>query len=157
MTVRPKNHRSFWEAVKIKALQQGDWDLLERLGMPGRGVLWVEEGVQVDSAELGPIPEGTGGPQVFPVFKTVPGSEHVDRHDPIAWRLVQDLQDKVAKYGLGSAQVMQIIRVLNTNLLAPYDIKHLAQMLFQPVKFRLFEDNWRQMADRAAAENMQRP
>ncbi|KAL2309545.1 hypothetical protein Nmel_005752, partial [Mimus melanotis] len=34
VTVRPKDHYSFWEAVKVKALKQGDWDLLERLGMP---------------------------------------------------------------------------------------------------------------------------
>ncbi|KAL2310932.1 hypothetical protein Nmel_002615, partial [Mimus melanotis] len=114
-------------------------------------------GVQVDPAELGPAPEGTGGPQVFPVFKAVPGSGQADRHDVIAWRVVQDLQDKVAKYGLGSSQVMQIIRVLNTDLLAPYDIRHLAQVLFQPVQFKRFEENWRQMADKAASENMHRP
>ena len=64
-TVRPKNHRRFWEAVKLWPLQQGDWDLLERMGMPKGGVLQVEESVQVDSAEFSPIPEGplppTGG------------------------------------------------------------------------------------------------
>ncbi|KAL2308565.1 hypothetical protein Nmel_001611 [Mimus melanotis] len=121
------------------------------------GILWVEEGVQVDPAELGPASEETGGPQAFPVFKAVPGSGQTDRHDPVAWWVVQDLQDKVAKYGLGSAQVMQIIRVLNTDLLAPYDIRHLAQVLFQPVQFKLFEENWRQMADSASTENMHRP
>ncbi|KAL2294532.1 hypothetical protein Nmel_008268 [Mimus melanotis] len=122
--------------------------------MPQGGIRRVEEGVQVDPAELGPASEGTGGPQVFPVFKTVPGSGQADRHDVIAWRVVQDLQDKVAKYGLGSPQVMQIITALNTDLLAPYDIRHLAQVLFQPVQFKLFEENWRQMADKAASENM---
>ncbi|KAL2311255.1 hypothetical protein Nmel_002952 [Mimus melanotis] len=154
VTVRPKNHHSFWDAVKVRALQQGDWNLLERLGMPEGGILRVEEGVQVDPVELGLASEETGGPQAFPVFKAVPGSGQTDRHDPIAWQVVQDLQDKVAKYGLGSAQVMQIIRVLNTDLLAPYDIRHLAQVLFQSVQFKFFEENWRQMADRAATENM---
>ena len=52
---------------------------------------------------------------------------------------------------------MQIIRVLNTDLLSPYDIRHIAQVLFHPVQFRVFENNWRHMADKAAAENMLRP
>ena len=86
VTVQPKNHRSFWEAVGLRALQQDDWDLLERLGMPRGGALRVEEAVQVDSAEFSLVPEGplptTGGvdpqdiegPQAFPVFKAVPCS-----------------------------------------------------------------------------------
>ena len=64
-TVRPKNHHRFWKAGKLWPLQQGDWDLLEHMGMPKGGVLQVEESVQVDSAEFSPIPEGplppTGG------------------------------------------------------------------------------------------------
>lgn len=80
--------------------------------MPKGGVHPVEENVQVNSAELGLIPEenlspnsgvdsqGTGGAQAFPVFKAVPGTGQPDRHDPIA------LQDKDVQYGLGSTQVM---------------------------------------------------
>ncbi|XP_032932154.1 uncharacterized protein LOC117005039 [Catharus ustulatus] len=157
VTVRPKNRRRFWEAVRLRALQQGDWDLLEQLGMPTGEVLRVEEAVQVDSAEFSSVPEGplppaggmepqeVGGPQAFPVFKAVPGSGQPDRHDPIAWHVVQDLQDKVTRYGLGSTQVMQIIRVLTTDLLAPYDVRHIAQVLFQPVQFwvlRTIGDAW---------------
>ena len=44
--------------------------------------------------------------------------------------------------------------MLNTDLLAPCDVRHIAQELFQPVQFRGFEDNWRQMAEMAAAENV---
>ena len=58
MTVRLQNNRHFWEAEKLWPLQQGDWDLLEHMGMPKGGVLQVEESVQVDSAEFSPIPEG---------------------------------------------------------------------------------------------------
>ncbi|KAF4804395.1 hypothetical protein TURU_008460 [Turdus rufiventris] len=124
--VRPKNHRSFWEAVRLRALQHGDWDLLEQLGMPTRGVLRVEEAIQVDSAEFSSVPEGplppaggvdpqgTGGPQAFPVFKTVRGSGQPDRDDPIAWHVVQDFQDKAAdETRLPQAKVF--IRDLTTN------------------------------------------
>ncbi|KAF4792966.1 endogenous retrovirus group K member 18 Pol protein-like protein [Turdus rufiventris] len=136
------------------------------MGMPKGGVLRVEESVQLDSAEFDPAlegplpptggedPQGTEGAQAFPVFNTVPNTGQFDRHDPIAWRVVQDLQDKVARFGLGSTQGMPIIRVLNTGLLAPYDVRHIDKVLFQPVQFMVFEDNWRQMAEKAAAENM---
>lgn len=46
--------------------------------------------------------------------------------------------------------------MLNTELLSLFDIKHLAQVLFQPVQYTVFE-NWRRLADRAAAQNMMLP
>lgn len=85
-----------------------------------------------------------GSVQAFPVFKAAENMGQVDRPDVIAWKVLQDLQDKVARYGLSSSEVLQVIRVLDTDLLAPFDIKHLGQVLFQPVQFRDFEDNWRQ-------------
>ncbi|KAL2304406.1 hypothetical protein Nmel_013157 [Mimus melanotis] len=54
-------------------------------------------------------------------------------------------------------RVMQIVKVLNRDLLALYGMRHLAQMQFQPVQFRVFEDNWRHMTEKAAAENMEWP
>ncbi|TRZ11338.1 hypothetical protein HGM15179_015768 [Zosterops borbonicus] len=66
-----------------------------------------------------------------------------------------DLWDKVAKYGLGSSEVMQMIRVMNTDILAPYDIRHLAQVLFQPVQLEVFESIWNQFAIKVIAQNSQ--
>uniref|UniRef100_A0A8C0ZAV7 CCHC-type domain-containing protein n=1 Tax=Cyanistes caeruleus TaxID=156563 RepID=A0A8C0ZAV7_CYACU len=150
----------------------GDWELLERLGTPGTGIFntvvagagETEEGPEVTSApdgwvqqewEIGGAPQGAA--QAFPVFKAAPNTGQPDRHDVIAWKVVQDIQSKVAQYGLGSPEVMQIIRVIDTDLLAPYDIRHLAQVLFQPVQFKVFEDNWRQMAQKAADGNTRLP
>lgn len=48
---------------------------------------------------------------------------------------------RVAKYGLGSPEVMQILWVIDTDLLAPFDIKYLAQVLFQLVQFGVFESH----------------
>lgn len=39
--------------MKLRVSQQGDWDLLERMGMLEGDVLWVEESIQVNSAEFG--------------------------------------------------------------------------------------------------------
>lgn len=114
--------------------------------------------LNADTEMIGEGIAGAGeGTQVYPVFKAAPGSNQQNNHNVIAWKVVQDLQMRVAKYGLGSQEFMQIIRVINTDLLAPFDVKHLAQVLFQPVEFGVFESNWSQMAERAAKENMHRP
>lgn len=34
VTVRPRNSRRFWEAVKLWALEAGNWALLKKVGMP---------------------------------------------------------------------------------------------------------------------------
>lgn len=167
--MRPKHPGRFWELVKLRALEIRNWDLLEKMAMPEGGIIKTidaggrntgesrvvvpasEEGMQVDQ---GGSVAPQGGVQAFPVFKAVPNMGQVDRHDVVAWKVVQDLQDKVEKYGLGSLEVMQVIRVLNTDLLVPFDIKHLGQVLFQHVQFRVFEDNWTQVSDKTAADNM---
>lgn len=166
------NPRRFWELVKLQALENGDWDLIEKLGLPsggftgmansGKGAtnggqvvnLASQEGTQVDQG-YSVLPKG--GVQAITMYKGVANTGQPDRHDVFGWQFVQDLQDRVAKYGLGSTQVMQIIRVLNTDLLAPFDIRHIAQIFFQPVQFTVFQGNWRQLAQRVAEENMQLP
>ncbi|XP_058719366.1 endogenous retrovirus group K member 113 Gag polyprotein-like [Poecile atricapillus] len=172
VTASPMHRGHFWDVVKQQALEVGDWELLERLGTPGTGIFntvgagagetaggletasapddWVRLGWDVQGA-----PQGAA--QAFPVFKATPNTGQADKHNVIAWRVVQDIQSKVAQYGLGSPEVMQIIRVLDTDVLAPFDIRHLAQVLFQPVQFKVFEDNWRQMAQRAADGNARLP
>uniref|UniRef100_A0A8C3DMF3 Retroviral nucleocapsid Gag protein p24 C-terminal domain-containing protein n=1 Tax=Corvus moneduloides TaxID=1196302 RepID=A0A8C3DMF3_CORMO len=104
------------------------------------------------------VQDGTGSPKeihAFPVYKALPDSGEHDKHEVIAWKVAQDLQSKVAQYGLGSAEVMQIIRVINTDLLSPFDIRHLGQILFQPVQFTVFETTWRKLADKTALANLQ--
>lgn len=42
ITVRSKNHSSFWDAVKLQVLQPSAWDLLECMGMPRGGVIYTD-------------------------------------------------------------------------------------------------------------------
>lgn len=42
ITVRSKNHSSFWEAVKLQAVQRDGWDLLECMEMPRGGVIYTD-------------------------------------------------------------------------------------------------------------------
>lgn len=108
----------------MKAAEVGDWNLLQKIGPPKRMEMAA-------AASVGPV--------AFPVFKAVPNSGQQDSHQVFAWRVVQDLQSKADQYGLNSSQVMQVICVLNADVLAPYDIVHLATILFQPVQYGVFQ------------------
>lgn len=56
---------------------------------------------------------------------------------------MQDHQAKVAKYGINFPEVTQLIHVINADVLVPYDIVHLARILFQPVQYGVFQNIWR--------------
>ncbi|XP_041907283.1 uncharacterized protein LOC121675698 [Corvus kubaryi] len=163
-TLGPRNSRRVWEEIKRCALRDGAWEVLERLGMPAghtapeQPAALSDDGMQIDGSDAAMNAEASGdiggAAQAFPVQKVPPNSGQADSHETIAWRVVQDLQSKAAQYGLSSSQVMQVIRVLNTDLLSLFDIKHLGPILFQPVQYSLFEANWRRLAEKAVAGNM---
>lgn len=101
-----------------------------------------------------------GDKMAFPVFKAVPNSGQNYSHQVFAWKVVQDLQAKVTKFGINSPEVMQLMQlicVINADLLAHYDIMHLATILFQPVQHGVFQNTWRQLAEQTALNNMQLP
>ncbi|RMC20728.1 hypothetical protein DUI87_01580 [Hirundo rustica rustica] len=91
----------------------------------------------------------SGGLQAFPVLQ---GTTH-NTYQPLAWQALAELRDAVRKYGLGSAEVMQILRYFNASLLMPFDIRSLAQTLFPPVEYDFFEYKWTQLAVRAVERN----
>ncbi|XP_057879888.1 endogenous retrovirus group K member 5 Gag polyprotein-like [Melospiza georgiana] len=146
VTVLPRHPQEFWEFVRRKAVEEKNWDIIERLGAPR---------VPQENSAIANV--ACDNPMAFPVFKAVPGTGQNDSHHVFAWRVVQDLQSKVAQYGINSSEVMQLIRVINADLLAPYDITHLATILFQPVQYGVFQETWRRVAERTALTNMQLP
>ncbi|XP_074889258.1 uncharacterized protein LOC142033275 [Buteo buteo] len=143
ITVVPRSLDQFWEGVRKYAADSGNWDLVERLSP-----------CSLTPAFLKPLGKAAEAPVTFPVFKAAPGTNRHDEHNPIGWRVVQALQNRVQKYGINSPEVMQLIRVISTDLLCPYDITHLAQVLFQPVQLHVFQSTWRQMARTAAQHNL---
>ncbi|RMC11045.1 hypothetical protein DUI87_12237 [Hirundo rustica rustica] len=80
------------------------------------------------------------------------GATH-NTYQPLAWQALSELRDVVGKYGLGSAEVMQVLRSFNASLLMPFDIRSLAQALFPPVEYDFFENKWTQLAGRAVERN----
>ncbi|RMC02578.1 hypothetical protein DUI87_20972 [Hirundo rustica rustica] len=89
------------------------------------------------------------GLQAFPVLQ---GVTH-NTYQPLAWQALSELRDAVGKYGLGSAEVMQVLRSFNASLLTPFDIRSLARALFPPVEYDFFENKWTQLAVRAVERN----
>lgn len=109
VTVRPKDSKRFWEEVKRRALEAGDWDLIERVGMPEeergpeQAATLPQNGVLVDQSDVTMDQGGSdteGIIQTFPVQKALPNSGQSDKHETFAWKVVQHLQTKVAQYGL---------------------------------------------------------
>ncbi|RMC21625.1 hypothetical protein DUI87_02492 [Hirundo rustica rustica] len=80
------------------------------------------------------------------------GATH-NTYQPLAWQALTELRDAVRKYGLGSAEVMQVLRYFNASLLTPFDIRSLARALFPPVEYDFFEYKWTQLAVRAVERN----
>ncbi|RMC20159.1 hypothetical protein DUI87_01005 [Hirundo rustica rustica] len=89
------------------------------------------------------------GLQAFPVLQ---GATH-NTYQPLAWQALTELRGAVGKYGLGSAEVMQVLRYFNASLLTPFDIRSLARALFPPVEYDFFEHKWTQLAVRAVERN----
>ncbi|RMB99779.1 hypothetical protein DUI87_23781 [Hirundo rustica rustica] len=97
-----------------------------------------------------------GGADIHPQTMENPmprgGATH-NTYQPLAWKALTELCDAVGKYGLGSAEVMQVLRYFNASLLTPFDIRSLAWALFPPVKYDFFEHKWTQLAVRAVERN----
>ncbi|RMC19290.1 hypothetical protein DUI87_03897 [Hirundo rustica rustica] len=89
------------------------------------------------------------GLQAFPVLQ---GATH-NTYQPLAWQALTELRDAVRKYGLGSAEVMQVLCYFNASLLTPFDIRSLAWALFPPVEYDFFEHKWTQLAVRVVEWN----
>ncbi|RMC11089.1 hypothetical protein DUI87_12001 [Hirundo rustica rustica] len=100
-----------------------------------------------DKAGAAASPEGL---QAFPVLQ---GATH-NTYQRLAWQALTELRDAVGKYGLGSAEVMQVLHSFNASLLTPFDIRSLARALFPPVEYDFFENKWTQLAVRAVERNM---
>ncbi|XP_058664046.1 endogenous retrovirus group K member 8 Gag polyprotein-like [Ammospiza nelsoni] len=119
VTVLPRHPEEFWEFVRRKAVEEKNWDIIERLGAPR---------VPQENSAIANV--ACDNPMAFPVFKAAPGTGQNDSHHVFAWRVVQDLQSKVAQYGINSSE---------------------------PVQYGVFQETWRRVAERTALTNMQLP
>ncbi|RMC20968.1 hypothetical protein DUI87_01822 [Hirundo rustica rustica] len=154
VTVRPKDRGRFWGEVKAKVE-----------GLSGDADAGAEPAVsdvqlvpsQVPASDpVGPTGQdradaaaSSEGLQAFPVLQ---GATH-NTYQPLAWQALSELRDAVGKYGLGSAEVMQVLRSFNASLLTPFDIRSLARALFPPVEYDFFESKWTQLAGRTVERN----
>ncbi|RMC21103.1 hypothetical protein DUI87_01960 [Hirundo rustica rustica] len=154
VTVRPRDRGQFWDEVKAKVEGlSGDADAGPRLAVsdvqlvPGR--VPASDPVGSTGQDGAGAAASFEGLQAFPVLQ---GATH-NTYQPLAWQALSELRDVVGKYGLGSAEVMQVLRSFNASLLTPFDIRSLARALFPPVEYDFFENKWTQLAVRAVERN----
>ncbi|RMC03787.1 hypothetical protein DUI87_19540 [Hirundo rustica rustica] len=154
VTIRPRDRGQFWDEVKAKVEGlSGDADAGARLAVsdvqlvPSR--VPASDPVGSTGQDRAGAAASSEGLQAFPVLQ---GATH-NTYQPLAWQALSELRDAVGKYGLGSAEVMQVLRSFNASLLTPFDIRSLARALFPPVEYDFFENKWTQLAARAVERN----
>ncbi|RMC16716.1 hypothetical protein DUI87_06309 [Hirundo rustica rustica] len=154
VTVRPRDRGQFWDEVKAKVEGlSGDADAGARLAVsdvqlvPSR--VPASDPVGSTGQDRAGAAASSEGLQAFPVLQ---GVTH-NTYQPLAWQALSELRDAVGKYGLGSAEVMQVLRSFNASLLTPFDIRSLARALFPPVEYDFFESKWTQLAGRTVERN----
>ncbi|XP_068260268.1 endogenous retrovirus group K member 24 Gag polyprotein-like [Nyctibius grandis] len=140
ITVFPRHPGKFWEAVKSSAALEGEWEVVEKLGGMG--------GAAGGSGSF------STGPS-YPVIFNDPAAGQPHPHVPFSWKVVQDLQRNVARYGVNSPPCMQMLRLLTMETLTPWDFKQLGRIIFQPVQFSVFMSNWRSACETQAVINFQ--
>ncbi|XP_039911480.1 uncharacterized protein LOC120748768 [Hirundo rustica] len=171
VTVPPRDHTRFWGDVKAKVKEMADYDSAHH-PLEGRDgfsspagateTAVVSGSVAVPSSQASaPVPVKSMGwdlagtaafPGSYQPFLVLRGATH-GTHQALSWEAFKELRDVVGKYGLGSAEVMQVLRGFNADVLPPYVIRYLARVLFQPVEYDIFEYKWTRLAGRVVARN----
>ncbi|TRZ10325.1 hypothetical protein HGM15179_016785 [Zosterops borbonicus] len=158
MIVWPRDRAWFWDDVRAKADAVGGRGsarrpLQGRDGFPNSAGAARQALTSVPVESTGQDSEdgdaSPGGLQAFPVIRDA----GCKKHAPLSWQALIDLRDRVGKYGLVSPEMMQVLRLVDTDVLPPYDIQCLAKVLFQPVEYGIFESKWTQLAENTAAQN----
>ncbi|XP_033370445.1 uncharacterized protein LOC117244433 [Parus major] len=146
VSVVPLNPAQFWESVKEKAMEMCDGNLIEKPGLPAT--------TNAPSADTDVV---SNDHTAFPAPKAIPNTGQNYTHKTFSWGFVKSLLSKVARFGVNSPEVMQLVHVINVYRLAPRDIRHLAMILFEPVLYDTFQHMWRELVESAALNNMKLP
>lgn len=65
-----------------------------------------------------------------------------DKYTPFQWPVLSELHKLVAKYGLGSTVVANLLPFLSTEEVTPFDIKQLAKLIYTPIQY-IFSSQFR--------------
>ncbi|RMC21475.1 hypothetical protein DUI87_02341 [Hirundo rustica rustica] len=150
VTVRPRDRSQFWDEVKAKVegLSAGAGPAMPEV-QPVPSRVPASDPVGSTGQDKAGAAASSVGLQAFHVLQ---GATH-NTYQPLAWQALSELCDAVGKYGLGSAEVMQVLHYFNASLLTPFDIRSLARALFPLVEYDFFENKWTQLAVRAVERN----
>uniref|UniRef100_A0A8C3QYW6 Retroviral nucleocapsid Gag protein p24 C-terminal domain-containing protein n=1 Tax=Cyanoderma ruficeps TaxID=181631 RepID=A0A8C3QYW6_9PASS len=159
VTVPPRDRTWFWDEVWTKAEAVNGRSSARR---PLQGRDGTSSSAIAARRDLIPVPllseqdskdddVPSDGLKAFPVIWEAGRRKHAN----LSWQAMVDLHDRVARHSLASSETMQFLRLIDTDVLPPYDIRCLGKALFQPVEYDLFESKWAQLAEKTAAQNLQ--
>lgn len=93
--------------------------------------------------------------EAYPVIRG--SGKTPDNYTPFQWPVLSKLYQLVAKYGLGSPAVTNMLCFLTTEEVTPFDIKQLAKPMFTTVQYMVFESAWRCSAEKQEQRNLKVP
>ncbi|XP_039554075.1 uncharacterized protein LOC120497088 [Passer montanus] len=170
VTVRPKDPRRFWGEVGATADEMREPVSSQRLqdhgggssgsagaaGDAGSSAVAVPRSQAAALVPVGPTGRDTAGiaalpegPQAFPVIR---GLAH-NTYEPLPFKTKTKLRETVARHGLGSSEVMHMLRMISPEVRTPADVRDVARALFDPVQFGVFETKWARLAATTAQHN----
>lgn len=138
LTVLP-DPASVWEKAKLAAVISGDYEGAELINVPISG-----DGEPEDET-----------PGAYPVIRGNGTSS--DKYTPFQWPALSELCQLVAKHGLGSTAVANMLQFLTTEEITPFAIKQLAKLMFTTVQYMVFESAWKSGAYKQGLKNLKIP
>lgn len=127
---------SFWHQVKLATLTSWDYQAAEVIDVPLSGSRESE----YSTVEAYPVLRGSGKTQ--------------DNYTPFQWQVVFELRQLVAKYGLGSPAIANMLCFLTAEEVTAFDTKQLAKRMFTTVQHKVFESAWQRGAEKQEQRNL---
>lgn len=113
-----------WQKVKQAAIASGDCEGADLIDVPKLGD-WEPEDRTV---------------AIYPIIRS---NRTTDKYTLFQWPVLSELHQLVAKHGLGSTAITNMLRLLTTQEVTPFDIKQLAKLIFTTVQHMVFKTTWK--------------
>lgn len=123
-TISTYNPVSFWQLMKLMALDSGEYEVAERISVPMRlRSLDDQEGQNNDYIK-------------------------------VTFKILSQLRQLATQHGLGSPIVTRMLRLLAECEMTPFDIKQIACLLCTPKEYMMFESTWQRYVEKQGLRSL---
>lgn len=116
-TISAYNPVSFWQRMKLKALDRGDYEVAELISVP-----------------------------MFPrsLDDQEEQNNWTASYIKVVFKILSQLRQLATQHGLGSPVVTRMLRLLAECEMTPFDIKQIGRLLCTPKEYAMFQFTWQQ-------------